>query len=501
MTFKFKLPDIGEGIQEGEIVRWIKKEGDAVNEDEPIVEVMTDKATVELTSPRKGKLAKQHFKEGEMAKVGAVILEIDEGGAAGASAPAVPSASATNGAPAAPHAPTPASPPSAQKPATKEGQKPVSKESKPAEKAEEKTLFELPKDIAAATKVIQRRGAHWPGSTPKHAGDAGATSPVAAPTPIAPAHPSVPDGYKATAAPAVRKYAREKSIDIHQVLGTGPNGRVTREDLEAFTGASSGNVEMPQQAAATGGVRFSYADVKYSTDPSREERIPLRGLRRTIAKAMERSKFTATHFTYVAEVDCDKLVELRESAKDIASERGVKLSYLPFMVKAAVAALKKHPDVNVAFDENTSEIIRKKYYHIGIATATDNGLIVPVVKDADKKGILAIAGEIADLSERTKAGKAKIDELTGSTFSITSLGRLGGVLATPILNYPEVAIMGVHEMKQVPVVRDGKIVIGWRMNLSFSFDHRIVDGYNGAMFANTLLGYLENPQLLLLEAL
>ncbi|HJQ93715.1 MAG TPA: dihydrolipoamide acetyltransferase family protein, partial [Candidatus Thermoplasmatota archaeon] len=259
-----------------------------------------------------------------------------------------------------------------------------------------------------------------------------------------------------------------------------------------------------QEAAApmaVGGARFGYTDVKYSTDPSREERVPLRGLRRTISKAMERSKFTATHFTYVAEVDCDKLVQLREAAKRVADEKGVKLSYLPFIAKAAVAALKKHPDVNVAFDETTSEIVKKRYYHIGIATATDAGLIVPVVKDADRKGILDIAREVADLSERTKAGKAKIDELTGSTFTITSLGKLGGLLATPILNYPEVAIMGVHEMKQVPVVKDGQVAIGWRMNLSFSFDHRIVDGYNGAMFANTLLSYLEDPQLLLLETL
>jgi pyruvate dehydrogenase E2 component (dihydrolipoamide acetyltransferase) len=253
--------------------------------------------------------------------------------------------------------------------------------------------------------------------------------------------------------------------------------------------------------APAGGARFSYADVRYSTNPALEERVPLRGLRRTIGKAMERSKFTATHFTYVAEVDCDKLVALRDAARKVAEQRGVKLTYLPFIAKAAVAALKRHPDVNVAFDETTSEIVRKKYWHIGIATATEAGLIVPVVKDADRKGILDIAKEIDDLSARTKAGKAKLEELTGSTFTITSLGKLGGVMATPILNYPEVAIMGVHEMKQVPVVKDGQLAIGWRMNLSFSFDHRIVDGYNGALFANTLLSYLEDPQLLLLETL
>lgn len=457
MTFKFKLPDIGEGIQEGEIVRWIKKEGENVGEDEPMVEVMTDKATVELTSPRKGVIAKQHFKEGEMAKVGDVIVEIAEAGSSG-----VPPAKAPG-------------PAAAKTDVPKASESPKAAPAKQGD-PEEKTLFELPKEIAAATKVIERR-------------EAG--SPVAA----TPARAAVPEGYKATAAPAVRRKAREMGIDINQVLGTGQNGRVTMEDL------AKGATQTAPAAAAPTGARFSYTDVKYSQDPSLEERVPLRGLRRTISKAMERSKFTATHFTYVAEVDCDNLVQLRDQAKGLAEAKGVKLTFLPFIVKAAVAALRKHPDVNVAFDETTQEIVRKSYHHIGIATATDAGLVVPVVKNADKKAMLDVAREITDLSDRTRAGKAKLEELTGSTFTITSLGKLGGVLATPILNYPEVAIMGVHEMKQVPVVKNGQIVIGWRMNLSFSFDHRIVDGYNGAMFANTLVQYLENPQLLLLEAL
>lgn len=470
MAFQFKLPDIGEGIQEGEIVRWMKNEGDAVKEDEPIVEVMTDKATVELTSPRKGTIKKLHFAEGQMAKVGQVIVEIEESGAPAGAAAAAPAVEA--------------------KSAAKVDPKPAAK----GEEKEEKTLFELPKEMAAATKTINRRGA---------TASAPAQSAPAPATPAPAARPQVPAGYKAAAAPAVRKYARSKGIDINTVLGTGQNGRVTRDDLDGTSpsGAASGSALERASPAAVGGARFGYTDVRYSTNPALEERVPLRGLRRTISKAMERSKFTATHFTYVAEVDCDKLVALRDSAKKVADERGVKLTFLPFFVKAAVAALKRHPDVNVAFDETTSEIVKKKYWHIGIATATDAGLIVPVVKDADKKGILDIAKEVADLSERTKAGKAKSDELSGSTFSITSLGKLGGVLATPILNYPEVAIMGVHEMKQVPVVKDGQIAIGWRMNLSFSFDHRIVDGYNGAMFANTLVNYLEDPQLLLLESL
>lgn len=473
-NFQFKLPDIGEGIQEGEIVRWIKKEGDQVKEDEAMVEVMTDKATVELTSPRKGKIARIHFQEGDMAKVGQVIVEIDEGAAGSA--------------------------PSAPEPAKAEAAKPA-KEAAPAkEQKEEKTLFELPKEMAATTKSITR---NKPGAAPPPAratDSAERTDPVPSAKPVQSVAPS---GAKPTAAPAVRRYAREKGVDLASVPASGPNGRVLRDDVDKVLAGGATRAPASESAAPTpaGGARFGYTDVKYSSNPALEERVPLRGLRRTISKAMERSKFTATHFTYVAEVDCDKLVELREAAKKVAEQKGVKLSYLPFMVKAAVAALKKHPDVNVAFDETTSEIVRKKYYHIGIATATDAGLIVPVVKDADKKGILDIAREIDDLSSRTKAGKATLAELSGSTFSITSLGKLGGVMATPILNYPEVAIMGVHEMKQVPVVKDGKVAIGWRMNLSFSFDHRIVDGYNGAMFANTLLSYLEDPQLLLLETL
>ncbi|MEA3165833.1 MAG: hypothetical protein QOJ26_699, partial [Thermoplasmata archaeon] len=416
----------------------------------------------------------------DVAKVGQVILEIDEG-AVGAS----------------PSEPEPAK--SESKPA-KEAPKEAPKEQK-----EEKTLFELPKEMAATTKNITRSR---PGASPPAPARTAERAEPAEPSGSArSAGSAVASGAKATAAPAVRRYAREKGVDLASVPATGPNGRVMRDDVDkvlaggATRPAAAHHESGPMPAAPAGGARFSYADVKYSTDPSREERVPLRGLRRTISKAMERSKFTATHFTYVAEVDCDKLVQLREAAKKVADEKGVKLSYLPFIAKAAVAALKKHPDVNVAFDETTSEIVKKRYYHIGIATATDAGLIVPVVKDADKKGILDIAREIADLSDRTKAGKAKLEELTGSTFTITSLGKMGGLLATPILNYPEVAIMGVHEMKQVPVVKNGQIVIGWRMNLSFSFDHRIVDGYNGALFANTLLSYLEDPQLLLLETL
>jgi pyruvate dehydrogenase E2 component (dihydrolipoamide acetyltransferase) len=236
-----------------------------------------------------------------------------------------------------------------------------------------------------------------------------------------------------------------------------------------------------------------------------EERVPVRGVRRVIADAMARSKRTAAHFTYVEEVDATRLVAFRERANEIAKERGMKLTFIPFIMKAAVAALKQVAIVNSAYDETTQEIVYRKYYDIGVAVATDAGLIVPVVRDADKKDMFQIQQEVLDLSERTRQGKAKPDELRGSTFTITSLGKTGGVLATPVINHPEVAIMGVHEIKDKPVVRfdeDGHAYVapGKLMNLSFSFDHRIVDGADGADFAQRIVRYLENPELMLLEA-
>jgi pyruvate dehydrogenase E2 component (dihydrolipoamide acetyltransferase) len=230
-----------------------------------------------------------------------------------------------------------------------------------------------------------------------------------------------------------------------------------------------------------------------------EERIPFAGMRRKISQKMAQSTHTAAHFTFVEECDVTALKALRARLKGPAEAAGVKLSFLPFIVKATVAALKKHPMLNTALDESTSELVFRKYFHIGIATATEAGLMVPVVKDADRRSILDIAREIERLSTAARAGKAKLDELQGSTFTITSLGAQGGLFATPIINFPEVAILGVHQMKTKPVVKDGQIVIGDVMLLSLSFDHRIVDGHIGAAFAYEIIGYLENPDRLWLE--
>jgi pyruvate dehydrogenase E2 component (dihydrolipoamide acetyltransferase) len=425
MAFEFKLPDIGEGIHEGEIVKWLVKEGEAVKEDQPLVEVMTDKATVEIPSPRAGTILRLMFKEGEIAKVGTVLVSI---GTPGESAPAV-------------------------------------------------------KTTAAQPAMTATAAAAPPKAT-------NATMPTAAP------------GARALATPATRKLARELRIDINSVAGTGPAGRVTDEDLRKFAAGGT-----PAKAPAAPSISSPTAPSQpvatpvaglVSTD-GREERMPLRGIRKKMAERMHQAKTTAAHFTYVDEVDMTELVQLRDQMKPLTEKKNIKLTYLPFIVKAVVAALKEMSILNAALDDARSEIILKKYYNIGIAAATDEGLIVPVIKEADRKSLVEIASEIERLAKTAREGKLQLHEIQGSTFTITSLGAMGGLFATPIVNYPEVAILGVHEIKKRPVVRDGQIVLRDIMLLSLSFDHRIVDGYTGAGFCKKIASYLENPQLLFLE--
>ncbi|MDP7032977.1 MAG: dihydrolipoamide acetyltransferase family protein, partial [Planctomycetota bacterium] len=226
---------------------------------------------------------------------------------------------------------------------------------------------------------------------------------------------------------------------------------------------------------------------------------PLKGLRRAIADAMVKSVYTAPHFTYVDEIDMSAMVRLRQSVKPMAAEKGVKINYLPFIIKATLRALEEFPMMNASLDESSGEIVLKKYYHIGFACATPRGLVVPVIRDADTKGLFQIASEMGSLAEKARTGKASRDELTGSTFTVTSTGNVGGMMATPIINHPEVAIMGVHVIKERPVVRDGQIVIGHLMNLSLSFDHRVIDGEVGARFTNRIKEFLEEPALLFLH--
>jgi pyruvate dehydrogenase E2 component (dihydrolipoamide acetyltransferase) len=293
---------------------------------------------------------------------------------------------------------------------------------------------------------------------------------------------------KALAMPSVRKLARELGVNIGQVKGTGPRGRVTAEDVRRFAeGESAKEVEKRKEPPVSG--QFVEG----------EERVPLRGLRRTIAKRMVESKFTAPHVTIMDEVDATELVRIREWGKKYAEERNIKLTYLPFIIKAVIAALREFPRLNAAIDDETEEIVIKRHIHMGIATATEDGLIVPVVKHADRKTIFELAEEIADLAERARSHKLDVKELKGSTFTITNIGPFGGQFFTPIINYPEAAILGVGTISERPVARDGQVVIRPILSVSLSIDHRLIDGDMAARFLSRLKQLLENPNLLMME--
>jgi pyruvate dehydrogenase E2 component (dihydrolipoamide acetyltransferase) len=296
------------------------------------------------------------------------------------------------------------------------------------------------------------------------------------------------------------------------VPGTGKLGRITREDVDRFLagGAAPAQAQAAQAQAeaaapadqAPTGVQQAAAapTVHYTAQAGEvEERVPLKGIRKAIAKAMVKSAYTAPHVTIFDEVDVTELVAMRKEAKPLAEERGVKLTYLPFIVKAVVAGLKKFPELNASIDEEKQEIVYKKYYNIGIATSTDDGLLVPVVKAADRKSIFEIAGEISELAKKSRERKATADELKGSTFSITNIGSAGGMFFTPIINYPEVAILGVGRISEKPVVKNGEIVVGQVLSLSLSFDHRLIDGEPAQRFVNYVKQLLENPTLLVME--
>jgi pyruvate dehydrogenase E2 component (dihydrolipoamide acetyltransferase) len=480
--FEFKLPDIGEGVAEGEVVKWLVSVGEAVKADQPIVEVMTDKATVTITAPKSGKIAELRAAVGAVVPVHSVLVVFDLGGAsevastvgqAASGAPKSTSASAAGARDT--HDLTSAA--SAEPAATAVGDI-------------RETLPGMGLMNRAVAPAAAKANGHGNGKAAAYY------------------------NAKPLATPATRKLARELGVDLRSVPPTGSNGRVTKEDVNQLKGGSAGSPQkqgpahlheqfgdhVPESHAPAPAAR---APQKITT-PSAEEsaletRTPLRGLRKRIFEGMTRSKHTAAHFTFVEECDVTALKDLRARLKPAADKAGVKLTFLPFFVKAVVAALKKHPSLNAAFDESTQEIVERKYFHIGIASATEAGLIVPVVRHADRKSLLDIAREISRLGESTKSGKVKPEDLGNSTFTITSLGQQGGLFATPILNFPEVAILGIHQMKQKPVVKDGQVVIGEVMLLSLSFDHRIIDGHVGAAFAYEIISYLEDPDRLFLE--
>ena len=394
MLREFKFPDVGEGIAEGEIIRWLVKVGDWVKEDQDLVEVETDKAVLTLNSPYTGKIETLHGSEGEIIKVGALLTTIREEAETAAGAESARKDSGT-----------------------------------------------VVGSLAEAIEVVR---------------------PV-------------------LATPAVRALARQMMVDLAGVKGTGPGGRITKEDVEKAAGKIASR---PSPAADT------YGPV---------ERIPLRGIRRTVAKRMAEASKHVAEVTIWEDADITELEQVRAKQREAAEQQGVKLTYLPFLIKASIAALKAHPYFNASLDEETQEIILKKYYNLGIAVDTSDGLIVFVIKEADRKNILDLARETAALAEKARLRKIDLPELRGSTFTITNYGVVGASYGTPIINHPEVAILGLGKIEDRAVVRGGQIVIRKIMPLSLAFDHRVIDGVEAGRFLGVVIQHLVDPDLLRLE--
>ncbi len=554
MALEFKLPDIGEGIAEGEIVKWLVAVGDVVNEHQPVVEVMTDKATVEIPAPQAGKITALRAKPGEVVPVGSVlfVLETSAKGPTAASAPA-PSkpAVAPTPAPVAAKAAAPARAPQPAAPLPKSGANTiafklpdigegiaegeivkwlvaegarVSEHQPVVEVMTDKATVEIPAPASGTIISIKVKPgevvpigtvlfdlttsgpvpAFAPAShAPAHAqAPAAAASPSAAiPLAAAPATTAARTGNgRVLAVPSARRVARELGIDLAQVAGSGRSGVVRRADVEAF--AKRGAPAAPGIAAAPAApAKPVFAPV--SVPPgTRETRTPFRGVRRKIAEAMTRSKSTAAHFTVVEELDATELVKTREAAKAIGEKQGIRVTYMPFIMKATAIALAEYPELNGTLDEKTQELVRFHYVNLGIATDTPNGLIVPVIREVQSKGLMQLASELGEMAERTRSGKVKPEELQGGTFTITNAGNIGGILATPIINFPEIGILGVHRIVKRPGVVEtsmgDKIEVRQYMNLSVSVDHRLTDGANAARFVVKMKQLLENPGLLAL---
>lgn len=381
-----KFPDVGEGVTEGTLVKWLAKTGEDIKADQAVAEIETDKAIVEIPSPKAGKIMKLFGKEGDVIKVGSALASL-----------------------------------------ALSGEEVKIPEVKPEAKVEIK-----PERVLAA--------------------------------------------------PSTRKLARELGVDITKVKGTGAGGRITDEDVKKFAEAK---LEIAPEVP----------EMKF------EERIPVKGIRKTIAERMVKSLFTAPHVVSMDEADVTELVKLREKEKKVAEERGVKLTYLAFIVKAVTVALKQHPYLNASLDAEKNEIVLKKYYNVGIAVDTPEGLMVPVIKNADQKSIMELAQETEKLAEEARSRKIKLSDLKGNTFTITNIGSIGGIFSTPIINPPDVAILGVHRIRDMPAVINGEIKIRKILPLVISFDHRVLDGARAARFMNTLKEHLEDPDLLLLDVI
>ena len=451
MPRELVLPELAESVVEGEIVKWLVAEGERVEEDQPVVEVMTDKVTVELPSPFAGVLETQLVAEGDVVAVHTPIAHFaDEAvGEQEAGATETPSPTADL-----------VQPEAAVDDDTDDG--------------DARSLFRASKD-EAAEPVYQVTRSDTQSEPERKAGPYG----------------------RPLAVPAARKLARELGLELSAVSGGGPNGRIRVDDVHRA--AEQGAAE--QGTAPTSTMPKVPAYKTPAGYEGLEERVPVRGLRRAISNQMVASHLQTVRTLHVDEVDATELVALRARLKPLAEKRGVKLSYLPFIMKATVAALKAFPVVNSSLDEAASEVVLKRFYNLGLAVATEMGLVVPVVKDVDQKSLLEVAQEVNTLAAKARDGKLAPEDVKGGTFSVTNIGSLGGLFSFPIINVPEAAILGVHSIKKRPVVMpDDSIQARQMLYLSLSFDHRIIDGAEAAQFTSYLIELLTTPESLLLES-
>uniref|UniRef100_A0A831THY7 Dihydrolipoamide acetyltransferase component of pyruvate dehydrogenase complex n=1 Tax=Thermorudis peleae TaxID=1382356 RepID=A0A831THY7_9BACT len=464
------FPELAESVVEGTIVKWLVEEGERLAKDQPYIEITTDKVTVELPSPYDGVLVKKLVAEGDTVPVHTPLALIAEEQEATVSAPRADAVAAT-----------------------------ASGSSPDADGSAALALF---KPDETQQETIRNPF-------------------LAAGSAVAEAETPAVRG-RVRAAPAVRRLARELQIDLSQVPGSGPHGRVRIEDVRAYAARLRARPEVPpemgpaapaeEEAAvvvparglAVGAPAAFPVPPVYRTPKGYEhleERVPLSAVRRAIAQQMVVSHLYTVRTLAVDEADLTELVRLREQLKPEAERQGVKLSYLPFIFKAVVRALKKYPQLNASLDEARGEIVRKRYYNLGMAVATEQGLMVPVVKDVERKSVLELAAEIEDLAERARSGKLKLEEVTGSTFSVTNIGPIGSLFSFPIINVPDAAILGVHSIKKRPVAMpDDTIALRQMMYLSLSFDHRLVDGAEAVYFLKEVIRLLERPELFVLEA-
>ncbi len=461
MAKNVELPEIGEGVNEGELVSWLVQSGDSIEVDQPIAELMTDKATVEVPSPVAGTVKDLKFSEGDTIEVGQALITVEEG--AGSSD-------------------------SKEKEDSDSEKKEAKSSSDEKEKKEENDKDQKEESSSKSSQNGSSEQSQPSQGTTQPAASGGTSGGMQKIDPP-------PADVHVLATPSTRRLARESNIDINQVKGTGLAGRVTRDDVmdakgsgavaagAATTKEQSGQMWTPPQNFTTGG----------------EERVPLKGIRKKIAENMQMAKRVVPHFTLMDEANVTSLIELRTELKPVAEKMGVKITYMPFVMKALMATVREFPKFNAMIDDAAQEIVYKKYFNVGFAADTPNGLFVPVIKNADQKTIYQLSQEIVDLAKRARDGKLALEEMKGATFTITNIGSVGGTYATPIINHPEVAIFGMYKIQERPIINDGELDVASFMNFTVTCDHRLIDGAEAARFLSAFIARIESPGRLMMD--